>query len=91
MAVLNFTQKGDAWISDEFSVSGDFNLHIEREKAAQLNVLQKTAGTKFAEVLDADLYKNKTVIDLDVQVLIPKTIKVISYSKVTSAEYTVAV
>lgn len=91
MAVLNFTQKGNAWISDEFPVTGDFNLHIEREKAAQFNVLQKTSGTKFADVLDADRYKNKTIIDVDVQVLVPKTIKVISYSKVTSAEYTEAV
>ena len=46
MAQLNFTQNGLAWISDEISVSSDFNLHIEREKAAQLNIMQKTSGEK---------------------------------------------
>ena len=88
MAQLNFTQNGLAWISDEISVSSDFNLHIEREKAAQLNIMQKTGGEKWADIIEAERYANKTVIDVDIWVLIPKKIKVISYSKVTSAEYT---
>nr|DAX02737.1 MAG TPA: hypothetical protein [Bacteriophage sp.] len=90
MAQLNFTQNGLAWISDEISVSSDFNLHIEREKAAQLNIMQKTSGEKWGDIIEAERYANKTVIDVDIQVLIPKKIKVISYSKVTSAEYTTA-
>lgn len=90
MAQLNFTQNGLAWISDEISVSSDFNLHIEREKAAQLNIMQKTSGEKWGDIIEAERYANKTVIDVDIQVFIQKKIKVISYSKVTSAEYTTA-
>ena len=78
MAQLNFTQNGLAWISDEISVSSDFNLHIEREKPVQLNIMQKTRGEKWADIIEAERYANKTVIDVDIQVLIPKKIKVIS-------------
>lgn len=88
MATLNFTKNGNAWVSDEISVSSDFNIHIEREKPAQLNFLQKTSGEKWAEILEAEKYKNKTVIDVDIQVLVPKSVKVISYSEVKSAQYT---
>lgn len=59
MAQLNFTQNGLAWISDEISVSSDFNLHIEREKAAQLNIMQKTSGEKWADIIEAERYANK--------------------------------
>lgn len=52
--------------------------------------MQKTSGEKWADIIEAERYANKTVIDVDIQVLIPKKIKVISYSKVTSAEYTTA-
>ena len=31
MGNLNFSQKGDAWVSEEFIVNGDFNLHVERK------------------------------------------------------------
>lgn len=48
MTTLNFTKNGNAWVSDEISVSSDFNIHIEREKPAQLNFLQKTSGDKWA-------------------------------------------
>lgn len=88
MATLNFTKNGNAWVSDEIPVSSDFNIHIEREKPAQLNFLQKTSGEKWAEILEAEKYKNKTVIDVDIQVLVPKSVKVISYSEVESAQYT---
>ena len=49
--------------------------------------MQKTAGSKFAEVREAEPFSNNEVIDIDVQVLISKTFKVISYSEVTDAYY----
>lgn len=88
MATLNFTQKGNAWISDEVSVTKDFNLHVERKSNGQFNLLQKTSGTNFAEVVEAKPLTNTSIIDLDIQVLVPKTFKVISYSEVTEASYT---
>lgn len=89
MGNLNFSKrKGEAWISDEFIVNGDFNLHVERNGKRQFNLLQKTAGSKFAEVREAEPFSNSEVIDIDVQVIIPKTFKVISYSEVVNASYT---
>ena len=87
MGYLNFSQKGDAWVSEEFIVNGDFNLHVERKGKGQFNLMQKTAGSKFAEVREAEPFSNNEVIDIDVQVLISKTFKVISYSEVTDAYY----
>lgn len=88
MGNLNFTKNGNAWVSDEFIVNGDFNLHMERKKSGQINIMQKTSGQLFAEVKESAQFINSTVIDVDIQVLIPKTFKVISYSEVENASYT---
>lgn len=88
MAQLNFTQSGNAWISDEIQVSSDFNIHIERKKSGQFNIMQKTSGDKWADIPEAEKYANKNVIDVDIQILVSKSIKIISYSEVTQAQYT---
>lgn len=88
MNTLNFTKKGLSWVSDDIQVSSDFNLHIERKKPGQLNIMQKTSGSSFADIQEAKEYENQTVIDVDIQILVPKTIKVISFSEVTQAQYT---
>lgn len=88
MTHLNFTKNGNSWISDEIQVSSDFNIHIERSRPAQFNIMQKTSGEKWAEIPEAEKYANKNVIDVDIQILVPKSIKIISYSEVTQAQYT---
>lgn len=50
--------------------------------------MQKTSGEKWAEIPEAEKYANKNVIDVDIQILVPKSIKIISYSEVTQAQYT---
>lgn len=50
MAQLNFTQNGLAWISDEISVSSDFNLHIERENVQQFPYVVELGNMFIKEV-----------------------------------------
>lgn len=88
MAALNFTKTNDVYISDEFQVTGNFNLHIERKDAGNLAIVQKTAGTKFVSVRGTEYLSNYTFIDEDIQCLVPKTFKVVSASEVTVAEVT---
>ena len=87
MNTLQFTQKNGIWESSEFTVSGDFNLHIERATASRFKLMQKTSGTNFANVLESTAYHNEAVIDVDVQVLVPKTFKAISHTEVKEAFY----
>lgn len=85
MATINFTQKGDLWISEDITVNNDYNIHLEREGGGMVQLGQKTAGNLFASVVlpqVSGLYSGTTV-DIDISHgVYPKTIKITSYSKV---------
>lgn len=88
MKALIFTKSEDAWISNEILVSSDFNIHIERNRPARFRIMQKTSGNEWADIPESGKYAINTVIDVDIQILVPKRIKIISYSEVTQAQYT---
>lgn len=85
MAIINFTQKGDLWISGDIIVNNDYNIHLERDGGGAVQLGQKTAGDLFASVVlpqTPGLYSGTTV-DIDISHgVYPKTIKITSYSKV---------
>lgn len=85
MTTINFTQKGDLWVSEDITVKNDYNIHLEREGGGMVQLGQKTAGNLFASVVlpqVSGLYSGTTV-DIDISHgVYPKTIKITSYSKV---------
>lgn len=82
---LNFVQSSEvfgkntlAW-ETEFEATGDFNLHVERNKGGDILVYQRTAGSGYAIVEEFRGMDNKPAIDLDFTgVVFPKSIKVVS-------------
>lgn len=89
---INFTQNGDLWISDDITVNNDYNIHLERNGGGAMQLSQKTAGDAFASVVlpqVSGLYSG-TTIDIDISHgIYPKTIRVVSYSKVLTGIITV--
>lgn len=86
---LNFTNVGEKWVA-EFSVTDDFNLHIEREESGYLIVNQRTtAEGKYDSIRDGSFNYGDPVVDIDFTgVIYPKYIQVISKVEPTYAEVT---
>lgn len=74
---LTFGKEGN-WYVSEFEVTGDFNLHIEKEPKGEFYLYQRTSGDKY------DLIKNfgynkggDDIIDVDFTALVyPKYIMI---------------
>lgn len=83
---LNFEKQGAKWVA-EFKVTGDFNLHVEREEKGFLFVQQRTTPNgEYDSIKEANFSPSDGVIDKDfVGVVYPKWIKVVSEAKVTRA------
>lgn len=83
---LNFEKQGTKWVA-EFEVTGDFNLHIEREEKGFLFVQQRTTPDgEYDSVNGANFSPSDGVIDMDFVALVyPKYIKVVSEAEVTRA------
>lgn len=92
---LNFVQSSEvfgkntlAW-ETEFEATGDFNLHVERNKGGDILVYQRTAGSGYAIVEEFKGMDNKPAIDLDfTSVVYPKFVKIVSESQPTYATIT---
>ena len=86
---LKFTQVGEKWVA-YFSVTDDFNLHIEREESGYLIVNQRTtAEGKYDSIRDGSFNYGDPVVDIDFTgVIYPKYIQVISKVEPTYAEVT---
>ena len=86
---LKFTNVGENWVA-EFSVTDDFNLHIEREESGYLIVNQRTtAEGKYDSIRDGSFNYSDPVVDIDFTgVIYPKYIQVISKVEPTYAEVT---
>lgn len=71
----------------EFTVTSDFNLHIERKSRGYFFVYSKAVSSgKYAIVNNLGQQNGKSVIDLDfVGAVYPKYIKVVSESQPTKA------
>lgn len=80
---LNFTKEGNKWVA-EFEAPSDFNLHIEREQVAYINIMQR--GSSNGEYDLAKSFSADKTFDYDFGALVyPKYIKVVSGSEVVSA------
>ena len=81
---LNFEKQGTKWVA-EFKVTGDFNLHIEREEKGFLFVQQRTTDVgEYDSVNGANFSPTDSVIDITLWDLVyPKYIKVVSEAEVT--------
>lgn len=86
---LKFTNVGENWVA-EFSVTDDFNLHIERKESGYLIVNQRTtAEGKYDSIRDGSFNYGDPVVDIDFTgVIYPKYIQVISKVEPTYAEVT---
>lgn len=85
---IQFTKKDDLWVA-EFEVTGDFNLHIERETEGRLSIYQKTAGTKYEYIHGTGFLDNFVVYDNDFSALVyPKNIMIKSAVKPSVAVLT---
>lgn len=86
---LKFTQVDEKWVA-EFSVTDDFNLHIEREESGYLIVNQRTtAEGKYDSIRDGSFNYGDPVVDIYFTgVIYPKYIQVISKVEPTYAEVT---
>lgn len=86
MTELNFTLTDGRYVSQEVSVEGDYNVHLELTGRGLVGVEQRTAGEKFCGCLmggDAENVIN-TVFDFDFSHLVyPKTIRVWSLKEVS--------
>lgn len=80
---LSFIKEGNKWVA-EFEATSDFNLHIEREKVAYINIMQR--GSSNGEYDLAKSFSADKIFDYDFGALVyPKYIKVVSGSEVLSA------
>ena len=78
---LEFNKVDKLWIA-EFNVSDDFNLHIERDTEGRLEILQRTAGTKYEIISSTGWLDKRLVYDQDFTgVVYPKTIMIKSFVK----------
>ena len=80
---LLFTKEGNKWVA-EFEAPSDFNLHIERENVAYINIMQRVTSNGAYDL--AKNFSSNEIFDYDFGALVyPKYIKVISGSEVVSA------
>lgn len=87
---LNFVHKDNVWVT-EFSVSADYNLHIEGVAEGDVRIYQSgVEGAKHALVRGATLYPSYgEVYDMDFSALLyPKYIRVECATEPTMAEVT---
>lgn len=87
---LNFVHKDNVWVT-EFSVSADYNLHIEGVAEGDVRIYQSgVEGAKYALVRGATLYPSYgEVYDMDFSALLyPKYIRVECATEPTMAEVT---
>lgn len=86
---LTFNKINDVFVS-EFSVTSDFNLHIERSKGGSFTIFQRSSdGGNYGEVYYQEKLDKIKVIDYDFSALIyPKYIKIVSESEPTYAAIT---
>lgn len=83
---LNFTKEGNKWVA-YFEATSNFNLHIEREQVAYINIMQR--GTSNGEYDLAKSFSADKIFDYDFGALVyPKYIKVVSGSEVVKGEVT---
>jgi hypothetical protein len=77
--VLKFTNVGENWVA-EFSVTDDFNLHIEREESGYLIVNKRTtASGKYDSIKGSSFNYGDPVVDVDFSFPVyPKQIQVVS-------------
>ena len=78
---LEFKKKDGLWVSQDVTVTGDYNLHVERDKAGSIGIEQRTAGGEFSPCIVPDCVRNAEgkAFDFDfIHAVYPKTIRVIS-------------
>lgn len=87
---LVFNEVAEKVYEAEFEVTGDFNLHLERENTGSLVVSQRgTSSGEYVSSFALSTYEGQRVIDFDFGALVyPKWIKVTSSSKVVKGEVT---
>ena len=87
---LNFIKNDKQDWEAEFEATGDFNLHLERDRKGTITILQKThKDSEYAFSNEFPYYYNN--FDYDFGALIyPKWVKVISDSEVLKGEITFA-
>lgn len=76
---LNFNKEGNEYVA-EFEVTGDFNLHVEKDKAGRFDIYQRTTQNgEYTSIENLKYQYDKKVIDYDfIGYIYPKYIKVIS-------------
>lgn len=78
MEILNFIENPNQDFEAEFEATGDFNLHLERDKKGTVTILQKTYKEgEYAFSNEFPYYHNNFDFDFT-GVIYPKMIKVIS-------------
>ena len=86
---LTFNKINDVFVS-EFSVTSDFNLHVERSKGGSFTIFQRSSdGGNYGEVYYQEKLDKIKAIDYDFSALIyPKYIKIVSEVEPTYAAIT---
>lgn len=89
--MINFTKNNSGVYVAEFSVTDDFNLHIEREESGYLIVNQRTtAEGRYDSIRGGSFNYDDPVVDVDFSFLVyPKQIQVVSKVLPTMAVVTV--
>lgn len=77
---LTFTKNSDNEYVAEFTATGDFNIHLEREKPSGFVVEQRTPDSgEYAKTFSMGTYEGYRIIDFDFGGLVyPKHIRVTS-------------
>ena len=85
------TIEGKEWVA-EFTATGNFNLHLERDNNGSLIVKQRgTENGEYATAFSRGMYEGKRVFDYDFGALVyPKWIRIESGSKVVSGTITLS-
>lgn len=88
---ITFSKSGEVYVA-EFSVTGDFNLHIEGVTAGDVQVFQRgTTSGSYARVKSVNPYSYEKVYDYDFSAVVyPKYIKIVSEVEPTLAVVTSA-
>lgn len=86
---LVFNKQEDFFVA-EFSVSADFNLHIERAETGFIQIKQRTTPSgEYDYIKGLNITQNNLVLDYDFSSIVyPKYIKIVSKTEPTMAEVT---
>lgn len=87
---VTFSKNGDTYVGS-FTVTSDFNIHIEKESDGDMCILHKgVAEGAYASTTFTTNYLRNKVFDYDFSALVyPKYIKVVSLVPVISCTVTV--